>query len=244
MGMFSFLRKLFRRERPGAGSIELAAWDDIDSWLFPPDDMHNPALWDQYWYNQVSHGLGPPLFDMFISDETLIEVMSEHRLQRVLCAGNGISQEPRLLAAAGFEVTALDSSPLALRIADTWQREEAIAGNGIAGALQSSEHHASFVVGDVLNPEVCPGPYDLIIERRTLQLFSETERGLALDALLSRLQPEGVILSHCHDGSWRPPAKPFHPVKALLRDKGVTIWSGPPDPKPRGKVGWIEMSTG
>src|SRR5260370_15417710 len=114
MSMFSFLRKLFRPERERDGSIDPAAWDDIDSWLLPPDDVHNPALWDQYWHNQVSHGLGPPLFDMFISDDTLIEVMSEHRLRTVLCAGNGISQEPRLLAAAGFEVTALDRSPLAL----------------------------------------------------------------------------------------------------------------------------------
>lgn len=238
--MFSFLRKLFSRKQAPAASIDdLAGWDDIDSWLFPPTDMHDPAAWDKYWYNQVSHGLGAPLFDMFVSDDTLIEVMSEQHLRTVLCAGNGISQEPRVLAGASFEVTALDSSPLALQIAETWQSERSRGNNDIV-----SERQVTFVVGDLLDPTICPGLFDVIIERRTLQLFSEPEQKLALDALLARLQPEGIFLSHCHDSRWRPPGEPLHPIRTLLRDKELTIWSGKPKPKPMGRVGWIETSTG
>jgi hypothetical protein len=43
--------------------------------------------------------------------------MSASGLRTVLCAGNGISPEPRALAAAGFDVTALDFSPAATRLA-------------------------------------------------------------------------------------------------------------------------------
>jgi hypothetical protein len=241
--MLSFLRKLFGQETARTKPVDdPAAWDDIDSWLFPPSDMHDPAAWDNYWYNQVSHGLGAPLFDMFVSDETLVEVMARHGFRTILCAGNGISQEPRTFAAAGFEVTALDSSPLALRIAKTWQSGESSGRTEVVS--KTSEGRVHFVVGDLLDADVCPGPFDVVIERRTLQVFSEVERPSAVDALLARLQPEGILVSQCHDARWRPPAEPSHPVRTLLQAKGIHIWSGGPGPKPAGRVGWVETSTG
>jgi hypothetical protein len=99
-----------------------------------------------------------------------------------------------------------------------------------------------FVVGDILDRSVCPGPFDAIIERRTLQLFPEEERGLALDALASRLQAGGLLLSHCHDGGWKPPNKPVHKVEQGFRDRGWSVSWKPPDHA--GRVAWLVMSTG
>lgn len=47
---------------------------------------------------------------MFCDDSLLIEVMRNHGMKSILCAGNGISQEPKALAAAGMEAVALDIS--------------------------------------------------------------------------------------------------------------------------------------
>ncbi len=47
--------------------------------------------------------------------------MNIHGLKFVLRAGNGCSQEPRALAEAGFEVTAIDISSTAVQAAKNFQ---------------------------------------------------------------------------------------------------------------------------
>ncbi|MDQ3488338.1 MAG: hypothetical protein M3468_11470 [Acidobacteriota bacterium] len=44
----------------------------------------------------------------------------------------------------------------------------------------------------------CPGPFDVIIERRTLQLFYEEELPGAMKAVADRLASPGIFLSHSH----------------------------------------------
>jgi hypothetical protein len=53
---------------------------------------------------------------MFCEDWELVGAMRANGMKTVLCVGNGISQEPRALAWAGFDVTALDLSPLATSV--------------------------------------------------------------------------------------------------------------------------------
>ena len=95
-----------------------------------------------------------------------------------------------------------------------------------------------FLIGDILDTSVCPGPFDAIIERRTLQLFSPEERGIALDMLASRLKLDGLFLSHCHDGGWKPPDEPVHQVENFFRDRGWTI-SRSERPSHAGRVAWL-----
>ena len=59
------------------------------------------------------------LFNLACDNSLLVQVMRDHGLQTVLCAGNGISHEPHRLAAAGFDVTALDISRVAVNLAKT-----------------------------------------------------------------------------------------------------------------------------
>jgi hypothetical protein len=54
-------------------------------------------------------------------DDLLVSVMAEYGLRTVLCAGNGVSQEPRALAAVGLDVTSLDISPVAVRFAQAFR---------------------------------------------------------------------------------------------------------------------------
>ena len=245
--MFSFLRR-WREKRatgiPATVKTQPDVPDDDMNWFFPPCDVHDSAVWDRYWHDQMAHGLTPPLFDMFLNDAPLIQCLIERGAKTVLCAGNGMSQEPRALAAAGFEVTAIDLSPTAIRLSQAWQFGPKELDNFCKKEQRVPGGSARFVIGDVLDRSVCPGPFDAIIERRTLQLFPEKERGTALDALASRLQPNGLLLSHCHDGGWRPPDERVHQVERLLRDRGwlISNWGKLPDQA--GRVALLEMSTG
>jgi hypothetical protein len=91
---------------------------------------------------------------------------------------------------------------------------------------------------------VCLGPFDAIIVRRTLQLFPEQERGVALDVLASRLQPNGLFLIHCHVGTWKPPDEPVHQVERFFRDRGWFISRWGDSLNHAGCMAWLVMSTG
>jgi hypothetical protein len=114
--MVRILRSLLQRLKrcqgstPGCGDPEVPGDLDHDdlSWFDPPSDPNDVEGWNQCWGDQLGHGIVPPLFDMFSDDRRLIEVMVEEGLSTILCARNGISMEPRALAAAGFKVVALD----------------------------------------------------------------------------------------------------------------------------------------
>ena len=92
-------------------ALNRSAADDY-SWLFPPNTVTDAAAWDSHWAEYVNHG-AVGLVEMFCSDGELVDAMSACELRSVLCVGSGISQEPRALCAAGFDVTALDLSATA-----------------------------------------------------------------------------------------------------------------------------------
>lgn len=244
--MFSFVRRWRTKGQTGnAASVETPPGrqgDDM-AWFFPPCDVHNYALWDSYWRDQVAHGLTPPLFDMFCNDGPLIECLIGRGAKKLLCAGNGISQEPRALAEAGFEVISMDFSPMAVHLGESWRFSSKELDRFCPVALRAPGGSSVFVVGDIRDSSMCPGPFDAIIERRTLQLFPANERGVALDMLASRLRPDGLFLSHCHDGGWRPPDRPVHQVEKFFRDRGWVIARGE-RPDHSGRIAWLQMSTG
>jgi len=212
--------------------------EDI-AWLVPPSTTSEPAAWDQYWRDQVSHGLAPPLFDMFCDDTELVGLMARHGMTTVLCAGSGISQEPRALAEAGLRVVALDISPVALSLAEAWDPRPGASERVLNSSLRRPGGSLEYAVGSIMDRSLCTGPFDVIIERRTLQLFAPEERQAALEALASRLAEGGIFLSHCHDGGWRPPANPFHATEALFRNSGWTMFTKPSAGKPKSRSAWL-----
>jgi SAM-dependent methyltransferase len=259
--VFSFVDKLLRRQRP-LQTLELTPIagvtatadaprrnviddDDEMAWFWPPTTIADVASWDKYWRDQVTHGLTPPLFDMLNNSADLAAVMSQHGLKTLLCAGNGISQEPRAFAEAGFHATALDSSPFAAHVAQTWEFASKDVEVNMGSRPRCDGGVVQFVVGDILDRSVCPGPFDVVIERRMLQLFEKDQLAGALDALASRLKEDGILLSHCHNGAWRPGQDRIHPMKVLLEEHGWRFWTPyEGSPKPLGRVAWLFFSTG
>jgi hypothetical protein len=216
--------------------------------------------WDRWWQTRLSEGtadvlsiLPAPiacykgrLTDPANSDDLLLTVMAEHGLRTVLCAGNGVSQEPRALAEAGCAVTALDISPVATRFAEAFPDDPRGRRFFCSSQLRRPGGSVEFVGGDLLDVTVCPGPFDVVIERRTVQVFSEQQRAAALSALSKRLGSVGVFLSLCLDdpfprelGWSQHDSGLFHASESWFREQGWAIWDGVPSFPLAEQVAWL-----
>jgi SAM-dependent methyltransferase len=144
--------------------------------------------------------------DMLCRDGRLIDGMRANRLKTILCVGSGISQEPKALALAGFDVTVLDISPLALKVAQACDVPDKFLLNFLEGRQVGRRRRVRFIEGDLLDASICPGPYDVVLERRTLQLYPDDDRPAAMRALAARLATPGIFFSHSHrnlaPGAW------------------------------------------
>lgn len=191
--------------------------------------------------------------DQMSSDGKLPKLLAERGVHTILCAGNGLSMEAISLAVHGFDVTALDISIVpAMLFAATLQhpnhpirRIPGIrlvgyasaafdSGSAIDPELCPPMHRSAeyppvgggslrVVSGDLGDPDVYPGPFDVVIERRTLQLFPEAERLTSLDRLIARLSDRGVFVSHEHQGNWRPGDDRSHYARSWLASRGFVF---------------------
>lgn len=215
--------------------------EDEFSWMNPPATLQDPALWDQYWRDQLSHGVAG-FVHLFCDDGDLVDAMRANRLKTILCVGNGISQEPRALAWAGFDVTALDLSPFATEVVSGAAPPDEFLAQLVGGRSHDVKGDLQFVVGDVCDAACCPGPYDVVIDRKTLQLYPEAGRPTAIQAVASRLSSPGIFFSQSHDGSWRPPRPSTHALEAWFRSEGWPNWRA--DAPLKRQVAWLLTTTG
>ncbi len=224
-------------------------------------DMGNAQFWDTWWKERISQGFasrymfpiveapminhGGTYVDVVNSDELLIGVMVKYGLKKVLCTGNGLSQEPQALARAGFDVTALDLSPIASGLAEAHRFSPKDHNYFYDSGTERPAGHLDFVVGNLLDTAVCPGPFDVIIERRTVQLFPEQDLPTALQVLAGRLGSVGIFLSHCNDRAYMSQRRPhFHASESWFREQGWMIWDGAPGATLSGRVAWLLRSSG
>jgi hypothetical protein len=248
-GMRDFLKKLFSRTPPQQLGLEVGprhastrvrAADDR-SWLEPPISLVDPVPWDIFWYEHLVHGVGD-FVHLFCDDGELVDAMRANGLNTVLCVGNGISQEPRALAWAGFDVTALDLSPYATQVASEVSPPTELLDQLVSGRSGGRNGNLKFVAGNLCDAECCPGPYDVIIERLTLQLYSLEYQARALQTVANRLASPGIFFSQSHNGGWKPPAPPIHANEWWFRAEGWPIW--PIDGPLTTRVAWLLTSTG
>jgi hypothetical protein len=235
------------REREMAGAW-LEAFERGD--LNRPDDIHDVSGWNTYWTNQLKVGLFEQGFnDMMSSDDGLIELLTMRGARTVLCAGSGLSAEPLALALHGFRVTSVDISTVAVEtVAHSLQHPEhkvqhvrglRITGQTfefsdsgpIAAELCPPVHRSAthspvgggsltLVAGDFTDAAVCPGPFDVVIERRAVQLFPEDQQEPAIERLIARLGEPGLFVSHLHDGCGGPHGHRPHHAENCVRSHG------------------------
>jgi len=225
----------------GSETLEDLIDDDDLDWLRPPATMSDPAAWDYYWSKHLENGVAG-FGDIFCGDGELIDAMVSNGFRTVLCIGCGVSQEPRALAAAGFEVTALDLSPLAIEVIRNNEAPAEVLKRMLEGRPFRPGGSLKFVAGDLCDLSLCSDQVDVIIERCTLQNFSDEERPVALEAVANRLASRGIFFTHCHDGRWKPRQEPYHATKAWFAKNRWPEWTaGTPI---EGRVAWFYTTTG
>jgi Methyltransferase domain len=225
--VFRWLERILQRR-----SID----DDDVQWLFPPETLTDPDAWDEFWRRRAESPLQFMECYMFAEPAEIGKVLAENGLTSVLCVGSGPSVEPWMFARAGYDVTVLELSPFAVQKAQEEIQKAAEIASGPCANLQ-------WVVGDLMNPDLCPGPFDLILERKTLQMFARENRlDTAMTAVVNRLNARGIFFSHCHDGGWKPPAPPRNATRAWFESQGWHMYR-PPE-RVEGRVAWTFTSTG
>jgi hypothetical protein len=211
--------------------------------LHPPRDVHASDPWDKYWRLQHQTGLWG-FNEMFVDDRELLRAIEARGFRTVLCVGSGLALEPHALAAAGLRVTMLDIS----RDVVAAMRAAAFNQDAFSRILDSSQLRPGgsldCVAGDLIDPTVCPGPYDVVIERKTLQLFPETERGAALAAIAARMNPTGILFTHVHDGCAGPGRPATHYVEPFFQQCGFTRGSFEASKPATGRTAITFLSTG
>lgn len=250
--MFAFVRRLVNRIRPADATMRSARDPELDArlaeimtMLAPPTERRSAPAWDEFWARHVAHGI-PWVSDMMVRDEELVALIRTEGLRRVLIAGNGVSREPHALAAAGLDVVAVDISPAATEFARRLRFEDGdgnldfMIGENNARPGGTVEH----VAGDVFDPALCVGPFDVCIERRTAQNYPEDERAAFLAALASRLSSQGIFVSHCHDNRWRPGREYQHATKGWFEAQGWPVVHGFPATKVGGRLACLFTSSG
>ncbi len=189
--------------------------------LQPPHASHASEPWDKYWRLQYETGVWG-FHDMFVDDRELVSVMNARGFRTVLCVGAGLSVEPHALVAAGFAVTMLDISPDVVAAMRAIQFKPEAFGRVLDAAQLRPGGSFEAVAGDLSDVAFCPGPYDVVIERKTLQLFPDTERGGALAAVAQRMNPNGILITHVHDGCASATRPATHYVAPFLAGCGFT----------------------
>ena len=209
---------------------------------FPPSTVVDPAPWDRYWEDRLTDGFAGIIVHMWVNDGELVDTMRANGLRTVLCVGSGVSQEPRALAWAGFDVTALDLSPFAVKVASEYVPTDEFLANLVGGRSGGLNGHLEFVVGDLCDPAYCPGPYDVVIDRKTLQLWPDADRATAVQAVANRLASRGIFFSQSHDGRPNGLALGQHALKPWFVARGWKFRRR--KVRLRGRIAWLLTTTG
>jgi hypothetical protein len=245
LAVLGFMALLSRKRKREADRRQAPQLPDFDlSRMLPPRTMTDPAAWDRYWQNWFDYGQNLWLLDahLFCDDGQLVDAMRMHGLKKVLCVGNGLCLEPRALARMGFEVTAVDLSPVATEAVRRLEPRDEFLAKLVGGRTEAPGGQVEFVVGDLRDAACCPGPFDVVIERRTLQLYPDGERPAATKAVADRLGSPGIFFSQCHAGAWKPPAPRVHVVEPWFVQHGWLRWV--PGSSLAGRVVWTQVTTG
>lgn len=162
--------------------------------------IDNPTeYWENYWKSRISDTDADGKFFYFEITDELVPILRKLDLRKILCVGNGVSLEALALAYAGFEVDVLDISKEAIDFISNYE----LTDNDLKKFYSENQHHEggkiNYIVGDFTDKSICPGSYDVIITRRTLQYFTRNNFFRTLNTLIEKLNEGGMFVNHTHN---------------------------------------------
>ena len=108
--------------------------------------------------------------------------------EHVLVIANGLSLLPRVGAELGQHCTAIDLSSAAISFLEAYSADVLPPGRRRPGGS------VSFVCGDLRVVELAPGPFSLIVSRRSLWGLVDPMLQEVIEAIDRRLEPGGQLL--------------------------------------------------
>lgn len=225
----------------------------LAGWPPYPRDRQSPAHWDLYWLATLHDELHRltdeerPMADLDAEMEIgIVEHWRAAGARTVLIVGNGVSYEPRALATAGFDVTAVDLSAIASAVSFRCPERPSALRRYARATLEGAEvpdvdarlaregGRCRYLVESIADPNVAPGPYDVVIARRTVQCGYPKHLEL-LDVVLQRVRPGGFMFLHEHNMRREADAYREH-----LRGRGRVLDDSRRGETPRGDtILWI-----
>ena len=106
----------------------------------------------------------------------------QHKGRTAIVIGCGVGDDAEALSMAGYEVTAFDISPEAIRLCKK----------------RYPESRVSYLVADLFAyPPQWAANFDLVYECNTIQVLPGKYRSQARDSMISLLAPQGYLLVSC-----------------------------------------------
>ena len=183
------------RREPEASRFQFG---DDDS-MFPPQTVSDPAAWDEFCRRRFEIAFGPAECHIFAQPAEIAQVLAANNLRSILCVRQWAVARTVGLREGRVHVTVLDLSPYAVQKA----RE----------SMPAPYDTIRFVTGSLMDANLCSGPYDVILERRTLQLFPPDQLHAAMTAVASRLATRRPLLQPLPHG-----VGDLLPIRATSRD--------------------------
>ncbi|MFN2190006.1 MAG: hypothetical protein ACK2T3_14675 [Candidatus Promineifilaceae bacterium] len=126
-------------------------------------------------------------------------------LNTVLCVGSGLTLDPQRLAGSGLEVDAMDFSKFAMDVMREIDLTDEFLDRICEDELRKEGGICRFVEGNLFDHSVCPGPYDVVLERSTVQTLGSRRRE-GVQSLQGRVSKDGYLISQWHNvpeaGEW------------------------------------------
>jgi SAM-dependent methyltransferase len=162
--------------------------------------IDNPTeYWDSYWKNIISKEGIKGTFSYFEIIDKIVPILEKLQLKKILCVGNGISLEPLALAYIGFDVDVLDISKEAIDFISNYRLSSDDAKKFFLEDQHCIGGKINYIVGDFRDKSLCPGKYDVVITRRTLQYFTRDNFFGNLNTLIEKLNEGGIFINHTHN---------------------------------------------
>ena len=204
---------------------ELARALDERSGRSPPGDPRDREGWDRHWRFELADEHGEDGWCFHELAPLLVPALVRGGLRTILDVGAGISVEPAAFAWAGFAVTPLELSPVAVEHARAqhFTVEDAVHFFGEHPApMHRSDGSLAHVAGDFLDPATCPGPFDVVLSRRTIQYYRgevlPAVMEAVMEALIGRLADPGLLVLHTHNAR-----DVDHAIEPWLRQRGFIV---------------------
>ena len=162
-----------------------------------PLDWNETDDWEAYWRYRVLRAELGEWSDVSPIGDRQVAMFFTGNPGKALLVGNGISILPYMLAHMGWDVDVLDVSPTAIeylrRTEPSPEQSENFFFDGSFEERRRSPGDVTFIVGDLRDPDLCQGPYDLVVNHRALQGFRDDDLEAMFDALDRRVARNGVL---------------------------------------------------